>query len=183
MHKHIWTASWQNQQNGICAQWRLRSAWASAKSDQSSLCAWRKLGSSAMHWAHREDSDQTGRMPSLIWVFAGRTVILLVLSIVIWVWEGKDKILKLFDCSGRFLILATHIPIMFFLHLDNTVNLLHVRLICTMFARNKLLRFDPSILADKTRENYSWKIHLFENVSHWQNLKTEPAHEIMVLIT
>ena len=32
------------------------------------------------HWAHSEDSDQTGRMPRLIWVFAGRTLILLVLS-------------------------------------------------------------------------------------------------------
>ena len=30
--------------------------------------------------ADSEDSDQTGRMPSLIWVFAGRTAILLVLS-------------------------------------------------------------------------------------------------------
>ena len=29
-----------------------------------------------------EDSDQTGRMPRLIWVFAGRTVMLLVLSCV-----------------------------------------------------------------------------------------------------
>ena len=29
--------------------------------------------------ADSEDSDQTGRMPRLIWVFAGRTVILLVL--------------------------------------------------------------------------------------------------------
>ena len=27
-----------------------------------------------------EDSDQTGRMPRLIWVFAGRTLILLILS-------------------------------------------------------------------------------------------------------
>ena len=32
----------------------------------------------------REDSDQTGRLPRLIWVFAGRTVILLVLS-----WGGS----------------------------------------------------------------------------------------------
>ena len=32
---------------------------------ESSLSAWRKLGS--------EDSDQTGRMPRLIWVFAGHT--------------------------------------------------------------------------------------------------------------
>ena len=35
-----------------------------------SLSAWRNIGS---HWAHSEDSDQTGRMPSLTWVFAGRT--------------------------------------------------------------------------------------------------------------
>ena len=32
--------------------------------------------------ADSEESDQTGRMPRLIWVFAGRTVILLVLSCV-----------------------------------------------------------------------------------------------------
>ena len=47
---------------------------------ESSLSAWRKLGSLAIHWAHSKDSDQTGRMPRPIWVFAGRTVTLLVLS-------------------------------------------------------------------------------------------------------
>ena len=47
---------------------------------ESSLSAWRKLGSLATHWAHSEDSDQTGRMPRPIWVFAGRTLIVLVLS-------------------------------------------------------------------------------------------------------
>ena len=35
---HKWAASWQNQQNGMCAQRRLRSAWASAQSDQSLCC-------------------------------------------------------------------------------------------------------------------------------------------------
>ena len=40
---------------------------------ESSLSAWRKLGSFATYWAHSEDSDQTGRMPMLIWGFAGRT--------------------------------------------------------------------------------------------------------------
>ena len=39
-----WAASWQNQQN---AQRRLRSAWASAQ--ESSLSAWRKLGSLTTH--------------------------------------------------------------------------------------------------------------------------------------
>ena len=47
---------------------------------ESSLSAWRNFGLLATHWAHSEDSDQTGRMPRLIWVFAGRTLILLVLS-------------------------------------------------------------------------------------------------------
>ena len=51
---------------------------------ESSLSTRRKHGSLATHWAHSEDSDQTGRMPRLIWVFAGRTVILLVLS-----WESS----------------------------------------------------------------------------------------------
>ena len=52
---------------------------------ESSLSAWRKLGSLANHWVHSEDSDQTGRMPRLIWVFAGRTAILLILS-----WGGSN---------------------------------------------------------------------------------------------
>ena len=54
---------------GICPVW-----------SESSLSAWRKLGSLATHSAHSEDSDQTGWMPRLIWVFAGCTVTLFVLS-------------------------------------------------------------------------------------------------------
>ena len=71
----------KNKQNDLCPQQRLRinldihPVWS-----ESSLSAWRNLGSLATHWAHSEDSDQTGRMPRLIWVFAGHTVILLVLS-------------------------------------------------------------------------------------------------------
>ena len=53
----------------------IRPVWA-----ESSLSAWRKLGFLATHQAHSKDSDQTGRMPRLIWVFAGRTLVLLVLS-------------------------------------------------------------------------------------------------------
>ena len=76
----------------LCAQRRLRSVWASDQSDQSlrcvgcpdwsesSLCAqWVAKDPSFLH-ADSEDSDQTGRMSRLIWVFAGRTLILLVLS-------------------------------------------------------------------------------------------------------
>ena len=47
---------------------------------ESSLCAqWVAKDQSFLH-ADSEDSDQTGRMPRLIWVFAGRIHILLVLS-------------------------------------------------------------------------------------------------------
>ena len=54
---------------GICPIW-----------SESLLSTWRKLGSLATHWAHSKDSDQTGWKPRLIWVFPGRTAILLVLS-------------------------------------------------------------------------------------------------------
>ena len=46
---------------GICPVW-----------SESSLSAWWKLRPIATHWAHGEDSDQTGRMPRLIRVFSGR---------------------------------------------------------------------------------------------------------------
>ena len=62
-----------NQQNDMYAQRWPWSAWASAQSDQSSLSAWRNLGPLATLWAHREDPDQTGWLPRLIWVFAGQT--------------------------------------------------------------------------------------------------------------
>ena len=47
---------------------------------ESSLCSqWVAKDPSFLH-ADNEDVDQTGRMPRLIWVFAGHTLILLVLS-------------------------------------------------------------------------------------------------------
>ena len=47
---------------------------------ESSLCTqWVAKDPGFLH-ADSEDSDQTGRMPRLIWVFAGRTYTLLVLS-------------------------------------------------------------------------------------------------------
>ena len=54
---------------GICPVW-----------SESLLSAWRNLGSLTTHWAHCEDTDQTWRMPRLIWVFAGAQIILLILS-------------------------------------------------------------------------------------------------------
>ena len=60
----------------------IRTVWS-----ESSLSAWRMLWSLATCWAHSKDSDQTGQMPRLIWVFPGCTVILLVLS-----WDGSYRI-------------------------------------------------------------------------------------------
>ena len=51
---------------------------------ESSLCAQRIVKGPSYLRADSEDSEQIGRMPRLIWVFAGRTVILLVLS-----WGGS----------------------------------------------------------------------------------------------
>ena len=47
---------------------------------EASLSAWRNIGSLAIHWVHSEDSDQSGRIPRLNWVFTGRTCHLLVWS-------------------------------------------------------------------------------------------------------
>ena len=76
LNRTIWAASWQNQQCGILPVW-----------SESSLCAeWVTKGPSFLHadsedwsdWANAQ-ADQTGRIPRLIGVFAGRTLTLLVL--------------------------------------------------------------------------------------------------------
>ena len=66
-----------------------------SEDSKSSLSAWRKLGSLATHWAHREDSDQIGRMPRLIWVSAGRTchfVGFVVRQLICW-WSVFSQLL------------------------------------------------------------------------------------------
>ena len=40
---------------------------------ESSLSAWRNIGPLTTYWVPSKDSDQTGRMPRLIWVVSGRT--------------------------------------------------------------------------------------------------------------
>ena len=69
----LWISKWASSQQNDCAQRRLRSAWACAQSDQSLLCAqWVAKDPSFLH-ADSKDSDQTGRMPRLIWIFARHT--------------------------------------------------------------------------------------------------------------
>ena len=66
------------QTKWLYAQRRLISAWT-VWSESSLSAQWVAKDPSFLQ-ADSEDSDQTGRMPRLIWVFAGRTLILLVLS-------------------------------------------------------------------------------------------------------
>ena len=62
----------------LCAQRRLRSAWASAQSDQSLRCpheeslSIKHTAKTLIRFAPSEDSDQPGHPPSLIRVFAVR---------------------------------------------------------------------------------------------------------------
>ena len=64
----------------VCAQRRLRSACIRPVWSETSLCAqWVAKDPRFLH-VDSEDSDQTGWMPRLIWVFAWSTLILLALS-------------------------------------------------------------------------------------------------------
>ena len=68
-----WSVAWQNQQNDLCAQRRFRSAWASTQSDQSLRCALNGKLRAQAFFMQTAKTDQTGWMPRMIWVFAGRT--------------------------------------------------------------------------------------------------------------
>ena len=78
--KTIWATTWQNQQNECAPSEDRISLGIRPVLSESSLCAqWVAKDPSFLH-ADSQDSDQTGQMPRLIWVFAGCTLILLVLS-------------------------------------------------------------------------------------------------------
>ena len=62
------------------AQRRFRSAWAFAPSDPSLCCALNGLLRTQAFFIQTAKTDQSGWMPRLIWVFAGRTSILLIFS-------------------------------------------------------------------------------------------------------
>ena len=79
------------------AKTQIRPVWS-----ESSLSARRKLGSLAIYWAPRKDTDQTGQMPRLIWVFAGRTcnfigfVMRRLISVYVLSIFPKDPLFRLF---------------------------------------------------------------------------------------
>ena len=78
----------KKQQNDQCCQRRLRSAWASAQSDQSSLSAWRKYGSLATHKAHRDDWSD-----ALRWVQSHFVCFVLL-------WLEKRQFIFLFEINA-----------------------------------------------------------------------------------
>ena len=65
-YKHVsinkWAASWQTTKMTVRPVWT-----------ETSLCAQWVLKDPGFLYADSEDSDQTGQMPRLIWVFDGRT--------------------------------------------------------------------------------------------------------------
>ena len=75
---YIWATSLQNQRNGMCAQQRLRSAWASVQSDQSAMRSMGSLGPQLSSCRQRRFCP--GWSESLL----GAHAILLVLS-----WGGS----------------------------------------------------------------------------------------------
>ena len=68
-----WAASWQNQQNDLCArQTHISLGIHPVRSESLLYTHWVAQDPGFLH-VNSNDSDQTGQMPSLIWVFAGRT--------------------------------------------------------------------------------------------------------------
>ena len=71
--QHKWATSWQNQQNDCVPNEDSDQPGHSPVRSESSLCPqWVAKDPSFLH-ADSKDSEQTGRMPRLIWVFAGCT--------------------------------------------------------------------------------------------------------------
>ena len=100
-----WATTWQNQQNECVpsedsdqpghppvypAKTQISLGIHPVWSESSLYSQWVAKGPMFLH-ADSKDSDQTGRMPRLIWIFAGCTLILLVLS-----------------CRGSYVIDSTH---------------------------------------------------------------------------
>ena len=71
--KMTWAAAWQNQQNVVRQAMTQISLGILSVWSESSLCDLWEAKDQNILQADSEGSDQTGWMPRLIWVFAGRT--------------------------------------------------------------------------------------------------------------
>ena len=68
-----WASAWQNQQNDLCAPQRQISLGIRPLWSEPLLCALWVAKDAMLLQADSEDSDQTGQMPRLIWVFTRHT--------------------------------------------------------------------------------------------------------------
>ena len=78
----------------LCAKRGLKSAWAFAQSDQSLRCALNGYLRTQAFFMRTAKTDQTGRMPRLIRVFAGRTchfVGFVVRRLLITTWTASSE--------------------------------------------------------------------------------------------
>ena len=131
---------------------------------ESSLSAWRKLGSLATHRAHSEETDQTGRMSRLIWVFAGRTLTLLVLS-----WGGsfsippKDDVARLMQSQDPWLLIHDGFPI------SNTIKTWY-SMACMRAMSIHVFLCKPVYII---KYSLGWKQLLAIEKLHWNTLKTQ----------
>ena len=98
-YKEKWAVSWQNQQNDLCAQRRLRSACVSAQFDQSLRCPPKQtLGPQLPIERTAKTLIRLGRCPGWSESLLGAHAILLVVS-----WCGSNVILnKIIQRRGSF---------------------------------------------------------------------------------
>ena len=101
----------------MCTQRTLRSAWASAQSDQSILCTQKVVKGPMFIHADSEDSDQTGRIPRLICLrWAPRTCHLvgfvmqwlMLYKNRLWLFGVDRKIYHKVHCSAAQDLLSDH---------------------------------------------------------------------------
>ena len=82
---------------------KLRSAWASAQPDKSSQWAqWVAKDSMLLH-TDNKDSDQTGQMPRVIWVFVGHTchfVGFVMQWLIVWLFQQWSEAAVLYEQGG-----------------------------------------------------------------------------------
>ena len=79
--QNMWATAWQSQQNDLCAQRRLRSAWASAQSDHRLGCPHEEALGPLLPIEHTAKTPITlGRCPGWSESLLGPHIILLVLS-------------------------------------------------------------------------------------------------------
>ena len=144
------------------AQRRLRSAWTSAQSDQSSLCAQWVAKNPSFLRADSKDFDQTGRMPRLIWVFIGRTC-----HFVGFVMRWLKRPCYLYDM----LLLTLHWTIK-----NHKTNQVSITSKISMFAARpqKLLRFYSVIFVKST----NWFRRQCADKAHFDSLYSFRAYFI-----